>query len=169
MQKQQVREDHRFDDIGIVRDYKYTFKIAEGFDLSNLSIYAWDNSRNVEGMDIETKVKSSDVEIAPIKLMVNDPVPTEEQVEKQIREKVKDIPENAEFKIIRNIENTKKPGEFTILVSVKNGEEQTNYTVPVKVEAIKPIELKVGGDVPDEDGIKKHLDFLPKEAEVFIM
>ncbi|MDU4392349.1 MAG: hypothetical protein E7I52_23880, partial [Klebsiella michiganensis] len=96
-------------------------------------------------------------------------IPTEEQVEKQIREKVKDIPENAEFKIVRNIENTKKAGEFTIVVSVKNGEEQTNYTIPVIVEAIKPIELTVGEDVPDEEGIKKHLDFLPENADVYIM
>ncbi|OXZ33064.1 peptidase S8 [Finegoldia magna] len=167
--EQEVRKDPQFKDIDIVRDYSYEFKIADGFDLANLSIYAWDNSRNVEGMDIETKVKSSDVEIAPIKLMVNDPVPTEEQVEKQIREKVKDIPENAEFKIVRNIENTKKAGEFTIVVSVKNGEEQTNYSIPVIVEAIKPIELKVGEDVPDEDGIKKHLDFLPENADIYIM
>ena len=167
--EQEVRKDPQFKDVGIVRDYSYTFEIAEGFDLANLSIYAWDNSRNVAGKDVDTKVKSSEVQIDPIKLMVGDPVPTIEQVEKQIREKVKDIPENAEFKILRNIENTEKPGEFTIVVSVKNGEEQTNYTVPVKVEAIKPIELKVGGDVPDEDGIKKHLDFLPKEAKVFIM
>ena len=166
---QEVRKDDRFSDIDIVRDYSYTFKIAEGFDLSNLSIYAWDNSRNVAGEGVDTKVKSSDVQIDPIKLMVGDPVPTEEQVEKQIREKVKDIPENAEFKIVKNIKDTAKAGEFTIVVSVKNGKEQTNYTVPVKVEAIKPIELTVGGDVPDEDGIKKHLDFLPKEAKVFIM
>ncbi|MDU5223942.1 MAG: S8 family serine peptidase, partial [Finegoldia magna] len=167
--EQEVRKDDIFKNIDIVRDYSYTFKIAEGFDLSNLSIYAWDNSRNVAGEGVDTKVKSSDVQIDPIKLMVGDPVPTEEQVEKQIREKVKDIPENAEFKIVKNIKDTAKAGEFTIVVSVKNGKEQTNYTVPVKVEAIKPIELKVGGDVPDEDGIKKHLDFLPKEAEVFIM
>ena len=167
--EQEVRRDDQFKDVGIVRDYSYEFKIAEGFDLANLSIYAWDNSRNVAGEGVDTKVKSSDVQIDPIKLMVGDPVPTEEQVEKQIREKVKDIPENAEFKIVKNIKDTAKAGEYMILVSVKNGEEQTNYTVPVIVEAIKPIELEVGGDVPDEDGIKKHLDFLPKEAEVFIM
>ena len=167
--EQEVRKDPQFKDVGIVRDYSYTFKIKDGFDLANLSIYAWDNSRNVAGEDIDTKVKSSDVQIDPIKLMVGDPVPTIEQVEKQIREKVKDIPENAEFKIVKNIKDTAKAGEYMILVSVKNGEEQTNYSVPVIVEAIKPIELEVGGDVPDEDGIKKHLDFLPKEAEVFIM
>ncbi|MDU5743531.1 MAG: S8 family serine peptidase, partial [Finegoldia magna] len=116
--EQQVREDHRYDDIGIVRDYSYEFKIADGFDLANLSIYAWDNARNVDGKDVDTQVKSSDVQIDPIKIMVGDPVPTEEQVKKQIKAKVKDIPENAEFKILRNIENTEKPGEFTIVVSV---------------------------------------------------
>ncbi|MDU7331432.1 MAG: S8 family serine peptidase, partial [Finegoldia magna] len=167
--EQEVRKEDRFKDVGIVRDYSYTFKIKDGFDLANLSIYAWDNSRNVAGEDVDTKVKSSVVHIDPIKLMVNDPVPTEEQVEKQIREKVKDIPENAEFKILRNIENTEKPGEFTIVVSVKNGEEQTNYSVPVIVEAIKPIELKVGDKPLKGDQIKEHLDFLPEDAKVRII
>ena len=167
--EQQVREDHRYDDIGIVRDYSYEFKIADGFDLANLSIYAWDNARNVDGKDVDTQVKSSDVQIDPIKIMVGDPVPTEEQVKKQIKAKVKDIPENAEFKILRNIENTEKPGEFTIVVSVKNGEEQTNYTVPVKVEAIKPIELKVGDKPLITEQVKAHLDFLPKDAKVRIV
>ncbi|EFL54172.1 cell wall-binding repeat-containing protein [Finegoldia magna] len=167
--EQQVRKDHRYDDIGIVRDYSHEFKIADGFDLANLSIYAWDNSRNVDGKDVDTQVKSSDVQIDPIKLMVGDPVPTEEQVKKQIKAKVKDIPENAEFKILRNIENTEKPGEFTIVVSVKNGEEQTNYTVPVKVEAIKPIELKVGDKPLITEQVKAHLDFLPKDAKVRIV
>ena len=167
--EQEVRKEDRFKDVGIVRDYSYTFKIKDGFDLANLSIYAWDNSRNVAGEDIDTKVKSSDVQIDPIKLMIGDPVPTIEQVEKQIREKVKDIPENAEFKILRNIENTEKPGEFTIVVSVKNGEEQTNYSVPVIVEAIKPIELTVGDDLLKTEQVKAHLDFLPEDAKVRII
>ncbi|MDU5362802.1 MAG: S8 family serine peptidase, partial [Finegoldia magna] len=165
--EQQVRKDGQYKNSGIVDEYSYTFKVADGFDLSNLSVYAWDNSRNnTYGIKVDTRVKSSDVQIDPIKLMVGEPVPTEEQVKKQIREKVKEIPENAEFKILRNIENTEKPGEFTIVVSVKNGKEQTNYTVPVVVEAIKPIELKVGDPIPGIDQIKEHIEGLPKDAEV---
>ncbi|MDU5363510.1 MAG: peptidase S8, partial [Finegoldia magna] len=58
---------------------------------------------------------------------------------------------------------------YGIQVSVKVNGNETYYWIPVIVTAINPIELTVGDDVPDEDGIKKHLDFLPKEAEVFIM
>ena len=130
--EQQVREDHRFDDIGIVRDYKYTFKIAEGFDLSNLSIYAWDNSRNVAGKDIDTGV-TSNIEIKPIELKVNDPIPGLEK----IKEHIVGLPKGAEVSILNdedNIKSTENSGEFGIRVSVKIGDMETYYWIPVIVK-----------------------------------
>ena len=163
--EQEVRKDGQYKNSGIVDKYSYTFKVADGFDLSNLSIYAWDNSRNVAGKDIDTGVKS-DIKIKPIELKVGDPIPGLDEIKKHIE----GLPKDAEVKILeKNFENTEKPGEYGIKVSVKVNGNETYYWIPVNVTAIKPIELKVGGDVPDEDGIKKHLDFLPKEAEVFIM
>ena len=130
--EQQVREDHRFDDIGIVRDYKYTFKIAEGFDLANLSIYAWDNSRNVAGEGIDTGV-TSNIEIKPIELKVNDPIPGLEK----IKEHIVGLPKDAEVSILNdedNIKSTENPGEFGIRVSVKIGDRETYYWIPVNVK-----------------------------------
>ena len=130
--EQQVREDHRFDDIGIVRDYKYTFKIAEGFDLANLSIYAWDNSRNVAGKDIDTGV-TSNIEIKPIELKVKDQIPGLDEIKKHIV----GLPKDAEVSILNdkdNIKSTENPGEFGIRVSVKIGDMETYYWIPVIVK-----------------------------------
>ena len=130
--EQQVREDHRYDDIDIVRDYSYTFKIAEGFDLSNLSIYAWDNSRNVVGEGVDTGV-TSNIEIKPIELKVNDPIPGLEQ----IKEHIVGLTKDAEVSILNdkdNIKSTENPGEFGIRVSVKIGDKETYYWIPVIVK-----------------------------------
>lgn len=130
--EQQVREDHRYDDIGIVRDYSYTFKIADGFDLSNLSIYAWDNARNVIGNKIDTGI-TSNIEIKPIELKVNDPIPGLDEIKKHIV----GLPKDAEVKILDNKDNIKatdKPGEFGIEVSVKIGDMETYYWIPVIVK-----------------------------------
>ncbi|MFQ9980933.1 MAG: S8 family serine peptidase, partial [Finegoldia magna] len=131
--EQQVREDHRYDDIGIVRDYSYTFKIADGFDLSNLSIYAWDNARNLIGNKIDTGV-SSNIEIKPIELKVNAPIPGLDEIKKHIV----GLPKDAEVKILDNKDNIKatdKPGEFGIEVSVKIGDMETYYWIPIIVKA----------------------------------
>ncbi|WP_306479373.1 S8 family serine peptidase, partial [Finegoldia magna] len=163
--EQQVREDHRYDDIGIVRDYSYTFKIADGFDLSNLSIYAWDNSRNViNNIKVDTGVKS-DIAINPIVLKVKDQIPTDDQIKKQIA----NLPEGAEFKILENNVNTEKSGEYGIRVSVKVNGNETYYWIPVNVIGTTPIELNVGDDVPKEEEIKKHVTFLPQNSEVTIV
>ena len=130
--EQQVREDHRYDDIGIVRDYSYTFKIADGFDLSNLSIYAWDNARNVIGNKIDTGV-SSNIKIKPIELKVNAPIPGLDEIKKHIE----GLPKDAEVKILDNKDNIKatdKPGEFGIEVSVKIGDMETYYWIPIIVK-----------------------------------
>ena len=131
--EQQVREDHRYDDIGIVRDYKYTFKIAEGFDLANLSIYAWDNARNVIGNKIDTGV-TSNINIKPIELKVNAPIPGLDEIKKHIE----GLPKDAEVKILDNKDNIKatdKPGEFGIEVSVKIGDMETYYWIPIIVKS----------------------------------
>ncbi|MDU7140562.1 MAG: S8 family serine peptidase, partial [Finegoldia magna] len=138
--EQQVREDHKYDDIGIVRDYSYTFKIADGFDLANLSIYAWDNARNVVGEKVDTKVKS-DIAIKPIELKVNAPIPGLDEIKKHIEGLSKD----AEVKILDNkdnIKSTDKPGEFGIEVSVKIGDMETYYWIPVIVKGEEKKEEK---------------------------
>ena len=130
--EQEVRKDDRFDDIDIVRDYSYKFKIAEGFDLANLSIYAWDNSRNVAGKDIDTGV-TSNIEIKPIELKVNDPIPGLEK----IKEHIVGLPKGAEVSILNdkdNIKSTENSGEFGIRVSVKIGDMETYYWIPVIVK-----------------------------------
>ncbi|MDU3192019.1 MAG: S8 family serine peptidase, partial [Finegoldia magna] len=130
--EQEVRKDDRFDDIDIVRDYKYTFKIAEGFDLANLSIYAWDNSRNVAGKDIDTGV-TSNIEIKPIELKVKDQIPGLDEIKKHIV----GLPKDAEVSILNdkdNIKSTENPGEFGIRVSVKIGDIETYYWIPVIVK-----------------------------------
>ena len=136
---QEVRKDDRFSDIDIVRDYSYTFKIAEGFDLANLSIYAWDNSRNVAGEGVDTGV-TSNIEIKPIELKVNDPIPGLEQIKKHIV----GLPKDAEVSILNdknNIKSTENPGEFGIRVSVKIGDKETYYWIPVIVKGeVKPEE-----------------------------
>ena len=129
---QEVRKDDRFSDIDIVRDYSYTFKIAEGFDLANLSIYAWDNSRNVAGEGVDTGV-TSNIEIKPIELKVNDPIPGLEQ----IKEHIVGLTKDAEVSILNdkdNIKSTENPGEFGIRVSVKIGDKETYYWIPVIVK-----------------------------------
>ena len=128
--EQEVRKDDQFKNVGIVRDYSYTFEIAEGFDLANLSIYAWDNSRNVEGMDIDTGI-SSKIEIKPIELKVNDPIPELEQ----IKEHIVGLPKDAEVRILENnVKTTENPGEFGIRVSVKIGDMETYYWIPVVIK-----------------------------------
>ena len=129
---QEVRKDDRFSDIDIVRDYSYTFKIADGFDLANLSIYAWDNSRNVAGEGVDTGV-SSNIEIKPIELKVNDPIPGLEQ----IKEHIVGLTKDAEVSILNdkdNIKSTENPGKFGIRVSVKIGDKETYYWIPVIVK-----------------------------------
>ena len=128
--EQQVRKDHRYDDIGIVRDYSYTFKIADGFDLANLSIYAWDNARNVSGNKIDTGI-TSNIKIKPIELKVKDQIPGLDEIKKHIE----GLPKDAEVKILdKNFENTENPGEFGIRVSVKIGDMETYYWIPVIVK-----------------------------------
>ena len=128
--EQEVRKDEQFSNVGIVRDYSYTFEIAEGFDLANLSIYAWDNSRNVEGMDIDTGIASK-IEIKPIELKVNDPIPELEQ----IKEHIVGLPKDAEVRILENnVKTTENPGEFGIRVSVKIGDMETYYWIPVVIK-----------------------------------
>ncbi len=127
--EQEVRKDDQFKDVGIVRDYSYTFKIADGFDLSNLSIYAWDNSRNVAGEGVDTGV-SSNIEIKPFELKVNDEMPSLEQ----IKEHIVGLPKDAEVSIIENLKSTEQPGEFGIKVSVKIGDMETYYKIPVVIK-----------------------------------
>ncbi|MDU2024229.1 MAG: S8 family serine peptidase, partial [Finegoldia magna] len=130
--EQEVRKDDRFKNIDIVRDYDYKFKIAEGFDLANLSIYAWDNSRNVIGNKIDTGV-SSNIEIKPIELKVKDQIPGLEE----IKEHIVGLPKDAEVSILNdedNIKSTENPGEFGIRVSVKIGDMETYYWIPVIVK-----------------------------------
>ncbi|MFR2844237.1 MAG: cell wall-binding repeat-containing protein [Finegoldia magna] len=130
--EQEVRKDDRFKNIDIVRDYSYTFEIAEGFDLANLSIYAWDNSRNVVGEGVDTGV-TSNIEIKPIELKVNDPIPGLEK----IKEHIVGLPKDAEVSILNdkdNIKSTENPGEFGIRVSVKIGNMETYYWIPVIVK-----------------------------------
>ena len=128
--EQEVRKDEQFSNVGIVRDYSYTFKIADGFDLANLSIYAWDNSRNVQGMDIDTGIASK-IEIKPIELKVNDPIPELEQ----IKEHIVGLPKDAEVRILENnVKTTENPGEFGIRVSVKIGDMETYYWIPVVIK-----------------------------------
>ena len=163
--EQEVRKEDRFKDVGIVRDYSYTFKIKDGFDLANLSIYAWDNSRNVAGENVDTGVKS-DIKIKPIELKVGDSIPGIDQ----IKEHIEGLPKDAEVKILeKNFENTEKPGEYGIRVSVKVNGNETYYWIPVNVTAIKPIELKVGDKTLKTEQVKEHLDFLPKDAKVRII
>ena len=128
--EQEVRKDEQFSNVGIVRDYSYTFEIAEGFDLANLSIYAWDNSRNVAGEGVDTGV-TSNIEIKPIELKVNDPIPELEQ----IKEHIVGLPKDAEVSIIENnVNTTENPGEFGIKVSVKIGDMETYYWIPVVIK-----------------------------------
>lgn len=162
--EQQVRKDGQYQNSGIVDKYSYTFKVADGFDLSNLSIYAWDNSRNVSGKKVDTGVKS-DIAINPIVLKVKDQLPTDDQIKKQIAK----LPEDAEFKIIENNVSTEQPGEYGIKVSVKVNGNVTYYWIPVNVIGTQPIELTVGDDVPKEEEIKQHITFLPRNSEVTIV
>ena len=162
--EQQVRKDGQYKNSGIVDEYSYTFKVADGFDLSNLSIYAWDNSRNVSGKKVDTGVKS-DIAINPIVLKVKDQLPTDDQIKKQIAK----LPEDAEFKIIENNVSTEQPGEYGIKVSVKVNGNVTYYWIPVNVIGTQPIELTVGDDVPKEEEIKQHITFLPRNSEVTIV
>ena len=162
--EQQVRKDGQYQNSGIVDKYSYTFKVADGFDLSNLSIYAWDNSRNVVGEKVDTGVKS-DIAINPIVLKVKDQLPTDDQIKKQIAK----LPEGAEFKILENNVNTDQSGEYGIKVSVKVNGNVTYYWIPVNVIGTQPIELTVGDDVPEEEEIKQHITFLPRNSEVTIV
>ena len=163
--EQEVNKDNTIKNTGIVKTYSYTFKIADGFDLANLSIYAWDNSRNVaSGIKADTGVKS-DIAINPIVLKVKDQLPTDDQIKKQIA----NLPEGAEFKILENNVNTEKSGEYGIRVSVKVNGNETYYWIPVNVIGTTPIELTVGDDVPREEEIKKHVTFLPQNSEVTIV
>ena len=162
--EQQVRKDGQYKNSGIVDEYSYTFKVADGFDLSNLSVYAWDNSRNVSGKKVDTGVKS-DIAINPIVLKVKDQLPTDDQIKKQIAK----LPEDAEFKIIENNVSTEQPGEYGIKVSVKVNGNVTYYWIPVNVIGTQPIELTVGDDVPKEEEIKQHITFLPRNSEVTIV
>ncbi|OXZ24912.1 cell wall-binding repeat-containing protein [Finegoldia magna] len=146
--EQQVREDHRYDDIGIVRDYSYTFKIADGFDLSNLSIYAWDNARNVIGNKIDTGI-TSNIEIKPIELKVNDTIPGLDEIKKHIV----GLPKDAEVKILDNKDNIKatdKPGEFGIEVSVKIGDMETYYWIPIIVKSEEKKEEQPAKPEPEQ-------------------
>ena len=163
--EQEVRKDGQYKNSGIVDKYSYTFKVADGFDLSNLSIYAWDNSRNVAGENVDTGVKS-DIKIKPIELKVGDSIPGIDQ----IKEHIEGLPKDAEVKILeKNFENTEKPGEYGIRVSVKVNGNETYYWIPVNVTAIKPIELTVGDKPLKNEQAKAHLDFLPKDAKVRII
>ena len=169
--EQEVRRDDQFKDVGIVRDYSYTFEIAEGFDLANLSIYAWDNSRNVAGENVDTGVTDHDIKTTDMTLRVNDPMPTVEEVKKHLV----GLPEGAKVEIkepeyIENtLKSTEKAGEFTITAAVTVDGVETYYYIKVKVEAIKPIELKVGDKTLKTEQIKEHLDFLPEDAKVRII
>ena len=127
--EQEVRKDDQFKNVGIVRDYSYKFKIADGFDLANLSIYAWDNSRNVAGEGVDTGV-SSNIEIKPFELKVNDEMPSLEQ----IKEHIVGLPKDAEVSIIENLKSTEQPGKFGIKVSVKIGDMETYYWIPVVIK-----------------------------------
>ena len=127
--EQEVRKDDQFKNVGIVRDYSYKFKIADGFDLANLSIYAWDNSRNVAGEGVDTGV-SSNIEIKPFELKVNDEIPSLEQ----IKEHIVGLPKDAEVSIIENLKSTEQPGKFGIKVSVKIGDMETYYWIPVVIK-----------------------------------
>ena len=151
--EQEVRRDDQFKDVGIVRDYSYTFEIAEGFDLANLSIYAWDNSRNVAGEGVDTGV-TSNIEIKPIELKVNDPIPELEQ----IKEHIVGLPKDAEVRILENnVKTTENPGEFGIRVSVKIGDMETYYWIPVVVK---------GEEKPDEPQPEKPEE---KDTTVYTM
>ncbi len=172
--EQEVRKDDQKKNLGIVRDYEYTFKIADGFDISNMGVYTWDNSRNFVGKPVdkkETGLTPQDIKTTDMTLRVNDPMPTVEDVKKHLE----GLPEGAKVEIkepefIKNtLKSTEKAGEFTITAAVTIDGVETYYYIKVKVEAIKPIELKVGDMIPSEEEVKKHLDFLPKDAEVYIM
>lgn len=131
--EQQVRKDDQKKNLGIVRDYEYKFKIADGFDLANLSIYAWDNARNVIGNKIDTGV-TSNIKIKPIELKVKDQIPGLDEIKKHIE----GLPKDAEVKILDNKDNIKatdKPGEFGIEVSVKIGDMETYYWIPIIVKS----------------------------------
>lgn len=112
-----------------------------------------------------------DIKTTDMTLRVNDPMPTVEDVKKHLE----GLPEGAKVEIkepefIKNtLKSTEKAGEFTITAAVTIDGVETYYYIKVKVEAIKPIELKVGDMIPSEEEVKKHLDFLPKDAEVYIM
>ncbi|PMC59704.1 peptidase S8 [Finegoldia magna] len=151
--EQEVRKDEQFSNVGIVRDYSYTFEIAEGFDLANLSIYAWDNSRNVAGEGVDTGV-TSNIEIKPIELKVNDPIPELEQ----IKEHIVGLPKDAEVRILENnVKTTENPGEFGIRVSVKIGDMETYYWIPVVIK---------GEEKPEEPEPEKPAE---KDTTVYTM
>ena len=116
-------------DVGIDRDYSYTFKIADGFDLANLSIYAWDNSRNVAGEKVNTGVTPK-IEVKPFELKVNDKIPGLDE----IKQHIDNLPEGAEVIILDNIKSTDKAGKYEIKVKVKIGDKETEYTIPVIVK-----------------------------------
>ncbi|WP_311432961.1 S8 family serine peptidase, partial [Finegoldia magna] len=166
--EQQVRKDGQYQNSGIVDKYSYTFKVADGFDLSNLSIFAWDNSRNnTDGIKVDTGVKS-DIKIKPIELKVGDSIPGIDQ----IKEHIEGLPKDAEVSILNdkdNIKSTEQAGEFGIRVSVKVNGNVTYYWIPVNVIGTTPIELTVGDDVPKEEEIKKHVTFLPQNSKVTIV
>lgn len=127
--EQQVRKDDQKKNLGIVRDYEYKFKIADGFDLSNLSIYAWDNSRNVAGEKVNTGVTPK-IEVKPFELKVNDKIPGLDE----IKQHIDNLPEGAEVIILDNIKSTDKAGKYEIKVKVKIGDKETEYTIPVIVK-----------------------------------
>ena len=172
--EQEVRKDDQKKNLGIVRDYEYTFKIADGFDISNMGVYAWDNSRNFVGKPVdkkETGLTPQDIKTTDMTLRVNDPMPTVEDVKKHLE----GLPEGAKVEIkepeyIKNtLKSTEKAGEFTITAAVTVDGVETYYYIKVIVEAIKPIELKVGDKPLKTKQIKEHLDFLPEDAKVRII
>ena len=127
--EQQVRKDGQYQNSGIVDKYSYTFKVADGFDLSNLSIYAWDNSRNVAGEKVNTGVTPK-IEVKPFELKVNDKIPGLDE----IKQHIDNLPEGAEVIILDNIKSTDKAGKYEIKVKVKIGDKETEYTIPVIVK-----------------------------------
>ncbi|MDY6065335.1 MAG: S8 family serine peptidase, partial [Finegoldia sp.] len=122
----------------LVKDYTYTFEVPESFDLSNLYVYAWDNARNVVGnIKVDTGVDSK-LEIKPLEIKVNDPVPTIDQV----KDHLENLDPKAEVKIVENIPDTQSPGDFEIKIGVTIDGNENYYFVPVKI---------IGEDVNKEE------------------
>ncbi len=126
---QLVREDKNIKN-DIVRDYSYTLDVPQGFDLANMTAFAWDNSGNVVGeVKIETGVESN-IEIKPIELKVGDPIPTLDKIKKAIV----NLPEKAEVKIVENIKSTQEAGDYGIEITITVDGRTTKYTVPVSIK-----------------------------------